>query len=308
MPVSLGPARGLILGLALLAALLGFDAARRPAQAFGILVCSFSMTNEAFGTIDVLPGAPLSTSATLTTTCGGLSVISTVFACVTFPATMMIGPASSSLAYTLIGPAPATTPWSSTVPITFAVPLLGGTSSIAIPATLLANQSSAPPGLYTQTVTASVIFSQGPACTSDFAAVGSFTFTATATVVKSCNVSAGNLAFASATNLSGAIPGQSQINLQCSNGTGYSVGLDGGTSAAADPTQRKMTFGGNAVTYGLYRDAAHGLPWGNTPGSNALPGVGTSLTQTLPVYGLVPVQTTPPAGTYTDTIVVSITF
>ena len=69
-----------------------------------------------------------------------------------------------------------------------------------------------------------------------------------------------------------------------------------------------MTFGGNAVTYGLYRDAAHALPWGKQPGSNSLPGVGTALIQTLPVYGLVPVQTTPPAGTYTDTIVVSVTF
>ena len=299
--------RVLFLAFAVAVMVTDIDAARRPAHAAGVLICSFTMTAEAFGSIDVLPGAALATNATLTINCYGLSVAQTVLFCVAFPSTSMTGPSSSTLSYSLAGPPPATSPWSSVTPISFLVPTLGGSKTVPIPATVLAGQSNAPPGSYSQAVTATVQFGF-TTCTSGFQQVGSFTFSTTASVIKSCNVSAGNLAFGSTGTLTSAIPGQSQISLQCSSGTGYAIGLDGGTSGATDPTQRKMIAGAESVTYGLYRDSAYSLPWGSTPGSNVLSGSGTSLTQSIPVYGLVPVQATPPPGTYTDTIVLSVTY
>jgi spore coat protein U-like protein len=62
------------------------------------------------------------------------------------------------------------------------------------------------------------------------------------------------------------------------------------------------------VISGLYRDAARSLPFGNTIGTNTLSGVGSDQTQSVPVYGRVPPQTTPTPGTYTDTVVATITY
>ena len=294
--------RRLVLGLALLAAAAVIEA-REPAKALGILICSFSMTDEAFGSVDVLPGAAISTSAVLTISCGGLSVLQDVSFCVAFPATTLTGP--SSLSYVLRGPSPATTPWSSTTPIVFTVPLLGGSKTVPVPATILAGQGSAPPGSYNQTVTATVSFGF-TGCTTGSPQTATFTFNASATVLKTCNVSADNLDFGPVGSLASPVPGQGQIHLQCSAGTGYTIALGGGSSGATDPTQRKMVSGVNSVTYGLYRNPGYTLPWGNVPGSNVASGSGTALVQSIPVYGRVPAQTLPPPGTYTDTIVVSV--
>jgi spore coat protein U-like protein len=94
----------------------------------------------------------------------------------------------------------------------------------------------------------------------------------------------------------------------CTNGTAYQVGLDGGLSSATDPTQRKMTKGSEFVLYGLYRDAARTLPFGSTIGTNTVAGAGTGLTQSVPVYGRIGAQSTPSPGTYTDTVVVTVTY
>ena len=102
----------------------------------------------------------------------------------------------------------------------------------------------------------------------------------------------------------------SAINLGpvCTNGTPYTVGLDGGLSGATNPTQRKMTQGTAFVLYGLYRDAARSQAFGNTIGTNTAAGTGTGLSQTLTVYGRVAPQATPAPGTYTDTITATLTY
>ena len=102
--------------------------------------------------------------------------------------------------------------------------------------------------------------------------------------------------------------GQSEIDVQCSNGIGYSIALNGGLTGAVDPTQRKMSFGANTITYGLYQNVGHTSPWGSSSGVNVAAGTGTSLSQPFPVYGHVPPQATPPLGTYSDTIVVSVAY
>jgi spore coat protein U-like protein len=86
------------------------------------------------------------------------------------------------------------------------------------------------------------------------------------------------------------------------------VSLNGGTTGGT-PTNRKMSKGAERVTYGLYKDNARTQPWGDagTPGSTVA-GTGTGAAQPLTVYGRVPPQTTPSAGVYTDTVVVTITY
>ena len=305
-----------ILGVLLaLAAGAGLDASRSPAHALGVLNCTLGMTNVAFGSVDVLPGAAFSSSATLSINCSGLSILpTTVFVCVTFPTPRTIaGPSGSTLSYDLLGPPPAMTSWSNTTAI--AVPVTGtilgftANTTVNVPATLLANQQSAPPGAYLQTVNATVAYGTA-SCTTGLLGgeTASFSFQVSATVLKSCNVTATNLNFGTFGDLNAAVAGQSEIEVQCSNGMGYSIALNGGLTGATDPTQRKMAFGAGAITYGLYQDAGHASPWGSSVGLNVVGGTGASVIQTIPVYGLVHAQATPPIGTYTDTIVVSVAY
>lgn len=132
-------------------------------------------------------------------------------------------------------------------------------------------------------------------------------FTAKATVAANCNVSASALDFGLLSTLSQQRTGTASVSVQCSANAPYTVGLDGGLSQAADPTQRLLTSPAGTISYALYRDAAHQSPWGNSAGTvNA--GTGTAASQSFTVFGVVPVQAAPAVGTYTDTVVVTVTF
>ena len=106
--------------------------------------------------------------------------------------------------------------------------------------------------------------------------------------------------------LGGNTDAQGTLSIQCSPSLPYTVSLNGGNSGATDPTQRKMSFSGANVTYGLYQDAARTLPWGSTVGTDTASGTGTGVTQTQTVYGRVTAQTTPKPGSYTDSVVVTV--
>ena len=88
----------------------------------------------------------------------------------------------------------------------------------------------------------------------------------------------------------------------------YNVGLNAGTGTGATVAVRKMTSGANTITYSLYKDAARTTVWGNTFNTDTVAATGTGVAQTYDVYGRVPPQTTPQPGTYTDTIIVTLTY
>jgi spore coat protein U-like protein len=106
--------------------------------------------------------------------------------------------------------------------------------------------------------------------------------------------------------LSAIVDAQGTLSIQCSPSLPYTVSLDGGTSGATDPTQRKMSSAGANVIYGLYRDTARTQAWGNTAGTDTASGTGTGSTQTQTVYGRIAAQTTPKPGTYSDSVVVTV--
>ncbi|MGN6729521.1 MAG: Csu type fimbrial protein [Rhodanobacteraceae bacterium] len=143
----------------------------------------------------------------------------------------------------------------------------------------------------------------------DSSIASNFPFTVTATVGKKCTVNAATLDFGTPVGvLTSAIPGTSTINVQCVVGTPYSVGLDGGQNSGNNINARKMVLGGNSVSYQLYSDSARTQVWGNTANTDTVQGTGTGNPQSLTVYGKVPPQPTPPAGTYNDIVVVSVTY
>jgi spore coat protein U-like protein len=300
--------------------------APRPAAAGTSSTCTVSMTNISFGSVDVLPGAALDTTATLTVSCtGGTPPGRSTRACVSIGAgssgdatsRIMTGPGGATLRYDLYSDAAHTTLWGSwqtgydTAGVTVDV-ASNSNSSVTVYARLLASQSTALAGSYSSSFSANPFvtynYDPGSSTCPTGAPTTSSSFTVTATVVSNCNVSAATLNFGSAGVLTAATDATTTLTAQCTNSLPYTVSLNGGNSSATDPTQRKMSKSAETITYGLYRDLAHTLPWGSTAGTNTAAGTGSGLQQSFTIYGHVPVQTTPSPGTFSDTIVATVTY
>ena len=136
----------------------------------------------------------------------------------------------------------------------------------------------------------------------------------TATVSNSCSIAISqttNLDFGTYSSLATNHDSTSTISLACPANTSWRVGLNNGINASA--AQRRMKSpAGNFINYELYRDNNRIQRWGNdtTGGSDTVNGSGSSQANptVLTVYGRTPVQAIAPAGTYTDTITVTLTY
>jgi spore coat protein U-like protein len=135
------------------------------------------------------------------------------------------------------------------------------------------------------------------------------TFTVQMTITSSCAInSASTLNFGSSGVISANVDQTSTIQVQCTNTTPYTIGLNAGTGTGATVAARKMTNGGNTITYSLYSDSGRTTVWGNTVGTDTVSATGSGAAQSYTVYGRVPAQTTPAPATYSDTITVTVTY
>jgi len=283
--------------------------------------CTVGMPAMAFGSVDVLPGTAVDTTTTLTVTCsGGPGSLRRI--CISIGAgsandatsRQMTGPSSNTARYDLYSDSARTQLWGSWqtgydaagVQIDVAK---SSTTNLTVYGRFLAAQQTAVAGAYSSTFTANPFIQydvQGATSCPTGAKTASTSSSATATVVSSCNVSATNINFGSIGLLTGNTDAQGTLAIQCNSTLPYTVSLDGGLSGATDPTQRKMSSAGTNITYGLYRDSARSLPWGNTAGVNTASATGTGLSQSATVYGRIAPQTTPQPSAYSDTLVVTV--
>ncbi|MDQ0139009.1 Csu type fimbrial protein [Cupriavidus necator] len=149
-----------------------------------------------------------------------------------------------------------------------------------------------------------------PSCTTVTSPVARFPFTVSATVIPDCVTTATDLDFGTTGTLTAARTGTATLTARCTHGSHYTTALGAGTSAGGSAASRRLqrTGGTEPVDFQLYSDAAYALPWGDGTGGTATQGgTGTGLSQAYTVYGRVPTQATPVAGTYADTITVTIT-
>jgi len=314
----------LIRGALLALVLVLLASAQAPGQS-----CSFSISNVNFGSVDVLSGGNIDTTATLSASCTGVA-LTTVRICpsigagsggATASARRISGP-GASLNYQLYQDAARTTVWGSYdwglpgTPPTIDLALgAGGSASTSrtIYARLSGGQSSAPAGSYVSNFTAAdtsfVYATLGvPPCPNLLLPQTAHpTFSATATVVNNCLVTPQDIDFGAHGMLTANIDANGLLSVTCTPSTAYTIGLNGGTANAA-PGARQMTKGGETITYALYQNSARTQLWGNTIGTDTVAAAGTGLAQNFTVYGRVPPQASPSAGTYTDTIVVTVTY
>jgi spore coat protein U-like protein len=140
-------------------------------------------------------------------------------------------------------------------------------------------------------------------------ATTSSSFTVQITITSACAIgSAGALTFPSQGVLTSNVDHTSTIQVQCTDTTPYNIGLNAGTGAGATVATRKLTNGSNTLDYTLYRDAGRTEVWGDTVATNTLSATGNGAAQGHTVYGRVFSQSTPAAGTYSDTITVTVTY
>lgn len=141
------------------------------------------------------------------------------------------------------------------------------------------------------------------------AGTDSDTMAVTATVVASCDVDAQDLAFGSYDPVSPTpLDAATTISVMCTTGTSYDVAVNAGTGSGATVATRKMSASSNTLNYSLYSNAGRTTVWGATSGSNTVTGTGNGAAQTLNIYGRIPVHQTSPAGSYSDTITVTVTY
>jgi spore coat protein U-like protein len=307
--------------------------------ALAAVLCTFTITNVDFGSIDLLRGGALQTTGTISATCIDGAADDGLTICVHLPEgsgglnsggtrrTMKNDTAAMEYNLSIAGEEWGTIGGPFT-PFLWQVPLnssgnFNGTQSIS--GSVSSFQTTLPAGVYTDSFTGStatkIEYKQGQNdCTSvgDSAAeTDNATFIATADNIAACTVSATNITFVSVLSLKDFnVAATGSINVRCTTGISYQVGLDGGLDLAKDPLQRKMTLDGGEeqVTYQLHRNAARNPAdaWGNTINTNTAGGIGSGGLPpdgpTFTVYGRVPMQTTPSPGTYTDTIIVTVTF
>lgn len=296
--------------------------------------CNAGITNIDFGPIDVTANTPFTTAGTYHVTC--TAILSAVRTCPNVNAGSGGGSGSGDPRYMLNGanqlqfnlfsdPGHATVWgsrfWALTAPATdITLVLLGeGSASRPMYARIPAGQQTLPPGTYTSSfggAQTAVTYAPyllalpllAPSCESLASPSVTAPFSVTATVVANCGVSATTLDFGATGLLQSHVDATNTLSVTCTATVPYSISLNGGLSGATDPTQRRMSKGSETVTYGLYQDPARSLPWGETIGSNTLAGVGTGLVQGYTIYGRVPAQPTPSPGTYSDTVVVTVTY
>lgn len=136
------------------------------------------------------------------------------------------------------------------------------------------------------------------------------TMNVSATVQNSCLVSASALAFGNYDPVSASpTNATSSITVTCTTGTSFTVGLDAGSAAGATVTTRQMSNAANRLSYSLFSDSARTTNWGNTAGVNTPAAItATASPSVLTVYGQVAAQQNLPAGSYSDTVIVTVTY
>lgn len=286
------------------------------------------MTSVAFGSFDITTGSVVDTTGTMNISCTGMASTMPYEFCINMElgsafsgSTRRLSTGASTLDYQLYSDAGLTSPWGS-----YISGLNGGGVKVTVNSSgtnlsfsktvygrIFGSQTTARAGSYSSSFTASpfITFDESPAAGSG--CLGSSktfqtTFSATATVLASCSVSTSSVNFGSISSLGSNVDGTGSLTVLCTNVSPYNVGLSAGNGTGATVAARKMISGSNTVTYSLYSNIGRTTVWGNTIGTDTVTGTGTGSNQSLTVYGRVPVQSTPVGATYTDTVIVTVTF
>lgn len=309
--------------------LTGFAALGAFPQAAFAQSCTTTVTAVSFGNADVTAATPTDTTAELKVSCSGYAAGTTLLACpalgtgsggvVAGRRAMPRLSGSATLDFELYSDGGRAQVWGSAnvPPQTIVINTSGsGEATATIFARVFGGQSTVPVGSYSSTFSGSdVNIRYGPqtgseTCASTLTGTATASFTVTATVTPQCTLTTSDINFGDVGSLSEPITATGSVTVRCTSNAGYTISMDGGNSKSTDPTRRWMggTTPQTGVSYGLYQNSDYSLPWGNTPGLTKVD-IGSGSDKIFTVYGRTnPSTITPPAGSYSDTVVVTVTY
>ena len=135
-------------------------------------------------------------------------------------------------------------------------------------------------------------------------------FDVTATVLDNCAVTASDLAFGNYAPSSGSpVTASTTLQVTCTPSLAYSIALDGGTTTGAVAARAMSDGGSGQLTYGLYKSSGYSTIWGDGSGvTQTVAGTGNGAAQPHTVHGRIPASQFVAAGSYTDSITVTVTY
>lgn len=133
-----------------------------------------------------------------------------------------------------------------------------------------------------------------------------------ATVTSNCVLTASAVSFGNVDVTSGSnVDGTGGISVTCTSGTAWTASADAGAGTGATLASRKMANGANLLDYVLYTDTSRTSIWGDGVGGTTatIGDTGSGSAQAKTIYARVPSgQTSLPAGSYADTVTVTVTY
>ncbi len=248
--------------------------------------CTLSISTLNFGTYN---SVVLSGTTSGQVTCNGGWTIrfdAGVGAGGTINTRRLTGPGGAELKYRLYLDAARTTNWGNTDNTDLAG---NGNTNITVYGQILAGQY-VPQGSYVDTISTETT-----------------SFVVTAVVQPTCTLSANSLSFGT---YAGTLKASTAIiTVTCTKTANFDVGLDAGLTVGATVTSRSMRGpGASVLNYKLFSDSAYAKNWGNTVGTDTVPGTGDGAAQSLTVYGQIPAGQFVRPGSYADTIIATLTY
>jgi spore coat protein U-like protein len=253
------------------------------------------------------------------------------YATITSTQSGLLGPSGDVIGYTLYANDSTSYPITRGVAFDFArngiidaLGLLGSvvpkTAPIYLGTTIGSNVAA---GIYTETLSIAWNWNYcagigvGNICLGRDTSSGNTTLTVNLTVANDCTITAPNISFGSAPVISAFAPVTGlTINLACTKGSAYTVGLSDGQQALSVGGRRRMISGSNYLAYDIFKSAGT-TRWGSVGSARRAssdaevnPGNGLGTGSQIFNYNakIYTDQATPPAGTYLDSVVLDVGF
>ncbi|ATN11928.1 hypothetical protein CRN80_20860 [Pseudomonas sp. FDAARGOS_380] len=254
------------------------------------------------------------------------------YATITSTQSGMVGPTGDVIGYTIYGNNSTSYPITRGAQFDFggaggiaqSIGLVTGPGAKTVPLYLSSiTGSNVAAGVYTETLSIAWNWNYcsgvgiGGACLGRDTGSGTASLTVSMTVTNDCQITAPNISFGSAPVVSGftAVTGQT-INIACTKGSAYTVGLSDGQNPVSVGGRRRMISGSNYLAYDIFQSAGT-TRWGSVGAARRAsstaevnPGNGLGVGSQVFNYNakVYTDQPTPPAGTYLDNVVLDVGF
>jgi spore coat protein U-like protein len=301
------------------------------------LCSSVATSPAAFGTVNST--LVRTTVQTASTTNSGLQCTGSLLSLLTsndhFYATItpasggLVGPTGDVINYTLYADNSVNYPITRGVAFDFArngiidlLGLLSGPTPKAVPIYLRTQiGSNVAAGLYQETLTVAWSWNYcsgigiGAICLGRDIGNGSQSLTVSLTVSNDCQITTPNISFASAPVVAGFATVNQSVSLSCTKGSSYTVGLDDGQNVSGG-RRRMKSSANNYLAYDIFKSAGV-VRWGSlgaarraSSDADVNPGNGTGTGSQVFNYNakVYTDQATPPAASYTDSVILDVQF